>query len=92
MVEHYRSPLTAYAAACALPKDGEQWLVIASRWNHWTYLYPACAERGLELLIASAKANPAFDCFKRYMPSKTRRPLTEGVPCALCGQQFQRHP
>lgn len=87
MIEHYRSPLTAYAAACALPKDGEQWLVIASRWNHWTYLYPACAERGLELLIASARANPAFDCFKRYMPK-----ASIGFPCALCGHQIQHHP
>ena len=91
MVEHYRSPLTAYAAACELPKDGEQWLVIASRWNNWTYLYPACAERALDLLIASAKANPAFDCFKRYMPHKGS--TAEGdYPCALCGQHLRHHP
>ena len=101
MVQHYASPLVAFAAACELPKDGHRWLVVALGpvgGAAWSYVYPTCAERSLPLIIALARrvSDPNhFDAFYRYKPSHRERHDTRGYalyPCAVCGANINSHP
>ena len=94
-VQHYRDPLSAYAAACQLPKGGEQRLVVvAGHSGSWNYLYPECADRALEVLTSFAKIVPEnFDCFIRYMPRGQRNGRESKTKCILCGGLgLEHHP
>ena len=96
MVEEYVDPLSAYAAACAIPARSEQWLVVTAGYSmapNW--LYPACAPRALEVLVSFAKIVPEkFRCIVGYMPIRLASDYRgDGpYPCILCGRGIAGHP